>query len=135
MSSVSCITDDWCVAVGTAAGDHGNNVAFMASWDGSTWTVANVTPAPAAETIDLNGISCVSEIACTAVGSADAGGDLVERWNGSTWSVDPGPQVPTGTALDDVSCTSDGSCTVVGSYSTYSVDSGNSRAPVSAQLS
>jgi hypothetical protein len=138
LSSVSCITHDWCVAVGTAAGDHGNNVAFIASWDGSTWTVANVTPAPAAETIDLNGISCVSEIVCTAVGSADARGDptdLVERWNGSTWSVDPGPQVPAGTALNGVSCTSDGSCTVVGSYSTYSVDSGTSRAPFSAQLS
>jgi hypothetical protein len=136
LSSVSCISDVWCVAVGTAADDHGNNVAFIASWDGSTWTVANVTPAPAAETIDLNSISCVSEIACTAVGSAGGDpSDLVERWNGSTWSVDPGPQVPPGTALDGVSCTSDGSCTVVGSYTTYSIDGRISQAPVSAQLS
>ena len=137
--SVSCVSIDWCVGVGSAADSPGKNVAFVVAWTGSGWNTAPVaTPAGAAGS-GLNAISCVSRDACTAVGSyTDTAGNenpLVVRWNGSAWNVDPGPTVPAGTELDGVSCALDGSCTVVGYYFTTYPNGSSQPAPVSAQLS
>ena len=68
------------------------------------------------------GVSCSSASACTAVGqylaSGGATGSLVERWNGTEWSIQPNPT--SGATTDDpslgsVSCPSATSCTAVGS--------------------
>jgi hypothetical protein len=67
----------------------------------------------------LAGVSCSSATACTAVGDdSPAGGGIVtlaERWNGSSWSIQPIPSLPGATSLlTDVSCPSAGACTAVG---------------------
>src|SRR6185437_3916022 len=60
--------------------------------------------------------------ACTAVGSyiTRVGGlsTLAERWNGTSWSIQPTPDQPggDGSSLLGVSCTSAGACTAVGYY-------------------
>jgi len=67
----------------------------------------------------LGGVSCVSSKRCTAVGSSFATfttqSDLVESWNGKSWTVVPSPN-PTGAygGLAAVSCASAASCLAVG---------------------
>src|SRR6185437_10828999 len=69
----------------------------------------------------LNGVSCTSATACTAVGSYQTRSGkhvtLAERWNGTTWSRQPTPNraTPPRSALAAVSCTSASACTAVGS--------------------
>ena len=72
----------------------------------------------------LDGVSCTSSRACTAVGwyeNAETdviGPALAQRWDGTRWSIQPTPGPPgtTESSLDDVSCTSSTACTAVGSY-------------------
>ena len=67
-------------------------------------------------------MSCTSASACTAVGDSSNGATtvtLAERWNGTTWSIQPTPN-PAGasfTFLYAVSCTSARACTAVGDSS------------------
>jgi hypothetical protein len=60
----------------------------------------------------LSATSCSSATACTALGFGSAG-TLVERWDGSTWTVQTSP-TPSGGSLNAVSCTSATACTAVG---------------------
>ncbi len=117
---VSCSSAASCTAVGAAASTGHSDTALIESWDGSSWKLESV-PLPSGSTeSNLLAISCASTTACTAVGNywKPVQSPLVERWNGSTWTVDPGPRGPVGSGMYGVSCTADGSCTVVGSYFT-----------------
>jgi hypothetical protein len=61
-------------------------------------------------------VSCTSRSACTAVGASPHGTPrktLVERWNGSSWQIQPAPSPP-GAFLSGVACTSSTACTAVG---------------------
>ena len=92
-------------------------------WNGSTWSI-QTTPNPAgASDIFLQGVSCTSASACTAVGdyfNGTATVTLAERWNGATWSIQhtPNPAAAPGSILvNAVSCASASACTAVGTYS------------------
>jgi len=79
--------------------------------------VASPSPSPAYN--ELDGVSCVSATACTAVGSYSSGGantrTLVESWDGANWSVVPSPSpAPSYNQLDGVSCVSAAACTAAG---------------------
>ena len=76
---------------------------------------SSAVPAPAGVRLSsrLTSVSCTSPTACTAVGesaSPDGTTPLVERWNGTTWSIERA----TGGSLISVSCTSRLACTAVG---------------------
>jgi hypothetical protein len=79
-------------------------------------------PASAGPTIsELYGVSCTSSAACTAVGGSgrsDAGGSLIERWNGAKWTIQRAarPAGATSSSLYGVSCTSRTACVAVGNY-------------------
>lgn len=70
----------------------------------------------------LSGIACPSATSCFAVGEyftgPSTGKTLVERWNGSGWSVVPSPNVTSGSNSDSelrsVACASTTSCFAVG---------------------
>ena len=85
-----------------------------------TWAVSP-SPNPMVGTgYDLNGISCLSDSHCFAVGNSAIGFNpqtLVESWDGSTWTVSPSPS-PSATQnyLRGVSCLSDTSCVADGYY-------------------
>ncbi len=121
MRHVSCLASG-CFAVGVSGG------SAAAWWIGEisgvkTWAVypsALALPTGATET-SLSGVSCVaSEGVCTAVGSY-RGSDgafhpLVERWNGSAWSLQSAPNPAEGTAQNamlSVGCSALG-CVAVG---------------------
>ncbi|MDQ6744436.1 MAG: hypothetical protein M3Z27_00205 [Actinomycetota bacterium] len=91
LGRVSCTSATACTAVG-----NGNNGVLLAErWDGASWTIPSI-PSPAGATSgNLEGVSCSAPTACTAVGSYyDGAGDtrtLAERWDGSTWIIQPTP--------------------------------------------
>ena len=68
LNGVSCTSATACKAVGYYSNTSGTNAAAAESWNGTVWRI-QPTPTPAG-TMDsyLNGVSCTSVTACTAVG-------------------------------------------------------------------
>jgi hypothetical protein len=121
VSSVSCVSDTRCVAVGMIGGEAARTATLALVWEGKSWKVqATATPTGAFSTA-LAGVSCTSDSACIAVGTAlyDSGAvslPLAEAWNGKSWRVQttPAPKGATDISLFGVSCSSATACTAVG---------------------
>jgi hypothetical protein len=121
LASVSCTSASSCVAVGYHEVAI-QNQTLVETFNGSSWSIA-----PSPNTGDgtgsaLDGVSCLSATACTAVGTSLSGANiqqtLIESLNGTTWSITA--SADTGASQDNVlsgvSCTSSVSCSAVGSY-------------------
>ena len=118
---VFCVSDKSCVAVG----NHGSRT-LVESWNGSAWSIV---PSPTPGNYGaLSGVSCSSARSCVAVGNYSNGTGsasstlprtLVESWNGTAWSVVPGPS-PSVAYLYGVSCVSARSCKATGEYANHS---------------
>jgi hypothetical protein len=109
------------VATNSAGTTDGADKTFT-TLASASWRIAS-TPNPSGEKKSrLEGISCTTPGACTAVGyyenSSSAELALVEAWNGEEWKeqVTPKPTGAKDSELYGVSCTSTGACTAVGSY-------------------
>ncbi len=116
VGGISCPSGSSCVAVGgfTSGDSPSRYVPLVERWNGTVWSIEAV-PAPVGVRLSsrLTSVSCTSPTACTAVGesaSPDGTTPLVERWNGTTWSIERA----TGGTLISVSCTSRRACTAVG---------------------
>ncbi len=97
-------------------------VASPESTRAASWTLQSM-PSPASSTW-LEGMTCVAEPACVAVGKEGLGTEKKAQtfmWNGSSWSA-TGQPYPAETnkwsTLTDASCTSALACTAVGRYRT-----------------
>jgi hypothetical protein len=106
--------------VGDYTDSSDTELALAESWNGSAWTVQAVPSPAGASYAVLNGVSCSSATACTAVGYYEAGTTylaLAERWNGTAWSIQA-TQATGGPAtyLQSVSCRSATACVAVGQY-------------------
>jgi hypothetical protein len=124
LTSVSCGTATSCVALGHLWNNQSEPYKLFAEiWNGTNWKVQFVA-LPAGDSIgQLDGVSCASSTACTAVGWSSANNTglglnvgLAERWNGSSWVVQPVPS-PAGShgfVLRAVSCPTVTTCTAVG---------------------
>jgi hypothetical protein len=120
LNSVSCASSTFCMATGWNEGEP-----FAEHWNGSTWSIVSVpTPSPSVQT-GLNSVSCTSSTNCTAVGSytPSSGANaktLIERWNGTSWSIvgSPNASGEYRNMLTSVSCTSSNACIAVGRYVT-----------------
>lgn len=118
LTAVSCTTADACTAVGSA--DHSGVILTLAEfWNGTSWGIQS-TPNPAGTTDSgFSAVSCTSPKACIAAGNNESSGTgltLAERWNGTSWTIQPTPN-PAGTAsafFSGVSCPSAQACTAVG---------------------
>lgn len=120
---MTCTSPIWCLAVGesdTGLAYKPSNYTFLTlaeRWNGSTWTILK-TPRrrPPAES-QFNGVACVSETSCIAVGgssnfsSVTPDRALPERWNGTKWITEV---APIDTIFSSVSCPSYGICVGVG---------------------
>jgi hypothetical protein len=120
LSGVSCASTRDCVAVGFRDLPVTDDpLPLVEHWNGSTWS-AEHTPASNAAgwSAWLSAVSCPSKSACLAVGlsySDDSSpGPLVERWDGSSWSIERTTDLGNGEALDGVSCASSIDCMAVG---------------------
>jgi hypothetical protein len=95
-------TDAW--AVGNYFDASSNENTLIEHWNGTSWSVASspnfVTPVPeggpGGSVAYLTGITAVAANNIWAVGNPSS---LVEHWNGSTWSIVPGPTFSTGTQV------------------------------------
>jgi hypothetical protein len=119
---VSCPSTTLCVAVGNYDGGP-----LAAVWNGSSWTLASAAYPSGADSAVLMGVSCPTTTTCFAAGWKVAGGathGLVEKWNGSTWSVlnTPDPGGTLASSLYSISCASTTSCIAVGDGPSPSFD-------------
>jgi hypothetical protein len=137
---IECLSASDCWASGAVTDDTGQGSGLlMERWNGSAWTdvsstvpVPNGTPGGAI----LSSISCVGPLSCWAVGSygtfGGGGGSgfqpqaFIEYWNGSSWSIEPSPQVGPIDLLNSVSCIAGVGCTAVGTTATIE---GNGNGP------
>jgi hypothetical protein len=125
-SGISCPSTTWCMAIGTTGtSSTGVARAWPLKEEGSKWqldTSPNLAFPAGGTFLVLRSVSCSSTTACTAVGSYYLESEktykpLVERWNGTSWSLQSAPNPPTGgseIAMLSVSCASSTSCTTVG---------------------
>jgi hypothetical protein len=94
LNGVSCPTGGVCLATGYFVNSDGVVESLAERWSAGEWTIDSV-PAPSGATdAQLNGASCPSSTACTAVGSYvnSAGGQtLAEHGNGTSWQVQSTP--------------------------------------------
>ncbi len=117
--SVSCPSVSSCVAVGSAESPAGTTDTLVETWNGSAWTIVGSPNAGSGGVSELDGVSCLTPVACTAVGyyfNTSVDQTLVETWNGSVWSIVASPDVsPTTTGvLSSDSCSGPTACTAVG---------------------
>jgi hypothetical protein len=118
LESVSCPALDDCIAVGFAQ-PAGSTRALAERWNGTSWAIQTVPNPAGASLARFASVSCVSTTACTAVGVEATGSDnggLVERWNGTSWTVQSAPVVAGSALFAGVSCPSLTACTAVGAY-------------------
>jgi hypothetical protein len=128
LNAVSCPSAARCWAVGEYSDNDFTSETLAESWDGSHWSVvASPTPRRSPNS-DLYGVSCATASQCLAVGhsysptSAAKDANLVESWDGSSWSVVPSPSPSTTSALDGVSCAAVRNCRAVGLFFNASGD-------------
>lgn len=122
-SGVSCPSSGACVAVGyyrNLAAGHPGIYALVERWNGSRWAIQSTPTLATLRYYVLQGVSCSSPRACTAVGSDAANvssiaAPLAERWNGQSWSIQTTPGPMNGN-LAAVSCSSAVTCTAVGEF-------------------
>ena len=91
LTSVSCPAVNACLAVGVT-NPNGSPSPLAERWDGHTWILLPTLGISGALSPELDGVSCSSPDACTAVGtyitsSPSAYKGFAARWNGSGWAV------------------------------------------------
>ncbi len=121
LRGVACTGPTNCVAVGLFTGTS-NSQGLIETWNGSAWSIVPSPAAPSGTYDELHGVACPGPSNCVAVGNSYDGStnqNLIESWNGSTWSVvtspDTSPSQDNG--LSSVACTTPTSCVAVGAYS------------------
>ncbi len=119
LRGVSCSSPTACVAVGQVLPSQ---AAFAEVWDGSAWSIVSPATPPGAVSAGFNAVQCIDSTDCVAVGGWGTSDipsvfhTLVERWDGSTWSVMTSPDAAgsTNSQLQGVSCWSSDGCFAVG---------------------
>ena len=129
LKDLSCIGRTFCMAVGDYAVDENGNVpgTLAETWNGTSWQFPAFPRPPGPQSV-LTAVSCVTPVACMAVGNyinaKDVELNFAAEWSGQAWrllrmpgSFDPGPPVSneTATGAVDVSCPTAASCMAVGS--------------------
>ena len=112
-----CTSASAFIAVGQRIDRTGAEATLAERWNGTAWSVLKMPNPPGTRGITLAGVSCTSPSFCMAVGNTVTATDNpppTEMWNGSTWSIQPTPDV-SGAQFNGVSCTAPTACTLVGS--------------------
>jgi hypothetical protein len=124
LTGVSCTSSTACMAVGEYQPSGKFYVPMVERWNGVAWQLQDAAIPPGAVGSQLNAVSCATANACTAVGglfdSTSAGAhELIESWDGTSWSVSTAPAPPTGasfSSMNGISCARRDRCVAVGSY-------------------
>jgi len=123
LNAVACASASACTAIGAYIDSSGAFQGLAERWDGSSWAIQPTPSLPGGAMNLLSGVACTSATGCLAVGSSSPNvfnnqspATLAERWNGSTWSIQPTPSPPGAAAseLNAASCVSRSACIAVG---------------------
>lgn len=116
LSSVSCVSKNFCAAVG-----KNQSNPLIELWNGSSWRAAPSWVPASGVSLSLTGVSCVRASFCLAIGTTDdeGGGKYAiwsTRWNGHKWlrAATPAASAGTARALASISCASASNCVAVG---------------------
>jgi hypothetical protein len=121
LNGISCPTASRCEAAGSYSNEKGYFRPLAEAWNGSGWRIQAPATFSAATVTSLGAVSCVSATDCEAAGSARTPAGtrvgVLEKWNGSRWSVQRKVH-PAGTSagLSGISCTTGPVCETVGHY-------------------
>src|ERR1700722_397448 len=121
LNGISCTAADFCEAVGSY--QKGGTFRSLAEvWNGSHWLLQAPSTVAGATSSQLNAVSCVSATYCEAAGDAKTTATrqvgVLEKWNGTTWSVQEKvlPAGNTSARLSGISCTTGPVCEAAGYY-------------------
>ena len=136
LNAVTCPSASQCWAVGVAAGDYGETLTEQ--WNGTSWNIIASPNLNFSSVSILGSVACSSTSQCWTVGYVYDGDSnsinftLIDRWNGTSWSMVPSPQPSQtrGNNLNGVACTSASQCWAVGNYG---IDSSGSAQTLIAQ--
>ncbi len=119
LDGVTCVSAADCWAVGN---DYSTSrtQTLVQRWNGTSWSnVPSANTSPTGHNA-LTSVTCTSSSDCWAVGAAvenEVPRTLIQRWNGSSWSIVPSPNAgPKANGLYDVTCSSASDCWAVGYY-------------------
>jgi len=122
LTSITCVSASECWAVGYYSDRPGSQLyrTLTLRWAGGSWSIVSSANTDSAQANLLNGVTCMSASECWAVGYSGSGSEnraLIERWDGTSWSIVSSPNIGTGAnQLFSVACTSDTDCWTVGRY-------------------
>ena len=130
---LTCVDPADCWASGATTDASGQASGLLLQhWDGTTWTDMSASVPDSSMPGMLSSLSCVSSVQCWAVGSlgtfGGGGGNnfrpqsLIENWNGSSWSIQPSPDVAALSFLASVACVRSVGCLAAGSAATLLAD-------------
>jgi hypothetical protein len=115
----------WCASVTACIATGSTNAGTLAELlSGTTWSVLPTPNPPGTQGDFLDSVSCTSLSACTGVGLAFAAPagfppqTLAERWDGSSWTIQPTPLLPGvhDVGLAAVACPAQSACIAVGGF-------------------
>jgi Dockerin type I domain len=131
LRSVSCASASDCWAVGNAVPAAqalaGTYQTLIEHWDGTLWTIVSSPNGSSFGSDYLNGVTCTSVSNCWAVGTQEGNElvgsrpvlhTLIERWDGTSWTIvnSPNVSVTQNNILSRVSCASASDCWAVSGY-------------------
>ncbi|MGN6169419.1 MAG: hypothetical protein ACTHQQ_14800, partial [Solirubrobacteraceae bacterium] len=133
LGGLACTSASACVAVGSTSNSAGGPKGTLAErWNGTRWSIMRAPNPPGSPAAGLNSVSCPSRLLCIAAGSrfdssGTPTGTLVERWNGTHWTIVPTPKPAgaRGAELDAIACTSGSVCLAGGA-----IDNPNRQTPL-----
>ena len=124
---VTCRSASECWAVGYYYNDNVISQTLIERWNGTSWSIVSSPNTSTADYNSLSGVTCVSASECWAVGYYFTGDNfvdqtLIERWDGSSWSIVSSPNTSTTEAnvVLGVTCVSASECWAAGYY--YGLD-------------
>jgi hypothetical protein len=126
LNGITCVSDTDCWASGATTDTSGMASGMLLQhWDGASWTDTSGSVPDSSLPGMLSSVSCISAVQCWAVGEmgptgGGGGGNfqpqsLIESWNGSSWSIEPSPNVAVISFLNTLSCVRAVACLAAGS--------------------
>jgi hypothetical protein len=136
LNGITCVSATDCWASGATTDSTGvASGLLLQHWDGSSWTDMSGSVPDSSTPGILSSISCISATQCWAVGAlgpfGGGGGSnfrpqaLIENWNGSSWSIEPSPNVAALSFLNTITCVRAVTCLAAGSAATGALGGGN----------
>jgi hypothetical protein len=120
LRGTACTSSETCVAVGSYTNSSNTTVTLAQVRSSGIWSVSS-TPNPSESMASsLKQVSCSAASACSAVGEAvnsksGLSFGFVDRWNGSTWSLQTMPLPAEGSYyMEDIACPASNECWAVG---------------------